>query len=291
MSYLVSKSMPVNETITMAERLKEVVDQLPCTNHIKLHTCYHLAVPSHWRFENRVNQDFHMIFIKGGKGFYQLDDASIPFARGQIIVVSPGMRHSAEQDPENPPVIIPVRFGMYDNNTLQQRNWTSPPFSLAWIPDDIQEFQQLFEDLYIASQKGQTSYCDTLCGTIISGILLKMVVEYKEGTVACRLDRRIEKVKRLMDENPHIRYNPDQLAHTAELSEKYFRYMFKRQYGLTPLEYQVKIRMDYAQFLIAESGQSIKQAALTLGYPDPYSFSKQFKHIMGYPPLKLKMKV
>jgi AraC-like DNA-binding protein len=279
----------VNETITSAELLKEMVDRIPYTSHIKIHTCYHLGVPSHWRFENRINQDFHMIFIKGGKGFYQVGGSSIPFTRGQIIVVSPGMCHSAEQDTENPPMIIPVRFGMYDNNTLQQRNWMSLPFSLALIPNDIQEFQQLFEKLHIYYQKGKISYCDTLCGTIISEILLKICIELMEGDAACKLDMRVEKVKRLLDENPHMRYDSDQLAEMAGLSEKYFRSIFKRQYGFTPMEYQVKVRMEYARFLIAESGQSIKKAALTLGYPDPYAFSKQYKQIMGYPPLQLKM--
>jgi AraC-like DNA-binding protein len=71
-------------------------------------------------------------------------------------------------------------------------------------------------------------------------------------------DSRLEKVKRFIDENPQERYIPVQLAETAELSEKYLRCLFKLHYGVTPLDYHKQTRMNYARFLLAECGHSIK---------------------------------
>jgi AraC-like DNA-binding protein len=103
-----------------------------------------------------------------------------------------------------------------------------------------------------------------------------------------RGDARLEKAKGWIDEHPCERLDPDGLAEMVGLSEKYFRSLFKHRYGMTPFEYQIKARLEYARFLLAESGQSVKQVALSTGYPDPYSFSKQFKQVMGYPPVRLR---
>jgi AraC-like DNA-binding protein/mannose-6-phosphate isomerase-like protein (cupin superfamily) len=263
--------------------LKEIVDRFPNSYHVRLHACYNLVVPEHWAIHNRINEDFHLVIIKNGEGAYTVGDSSISFEKGKIIFVSCGMLHSAYQDKTNPPSIIPVRFGIYDNVTGKPVNLSCGPFSFELTPNKGLDFLQLFEKLHRYYLTGG-AYGDTLCGTIMTEILIACYMKLSEGNVEVIWDTRVEKMKRLMDEAPQVRYTAAQFAELADLSEKYFRRIFKRQYGLTPTAYQIKVRMEYARFLLEEGGQSIKKIADLLGYPDLYSFSKQFKHLMGKPP-------
>ncbi len=71
-------------------------------------------------------------------------------------------------------------------------------------------------------------------------------------------------------------YNPD-----------YFRRVFRRQVGLTPVKYQEFKRMEHAMGLLA-AGRSVKQTAAALGYGDSYYFSRMFKHYIGISPAGYK---
>jgi len=42
------------------------------------------------------------------------------------------------------------------------------------------------------------------------------------------------------------------------------------------------------RYSLAESDCTVRTAAELLGYPDPYTFSKQFKAVRGYPPSRNK---
>ena len=98
------------------------------------------------------------------------------------------------------------------------------------------------------------------------------------------MDPRIRRATEYIEQNLLQRFSSEKIAQAAGLSPRYLTKLFRNGTGMTPLCYYIKFRMDYARFLLEESGLSVKQAALTLGYPDPYSFSKQFKKAMGYPP-------
>lgn len=73
-----------------------------------------------------------------------------------------------------------------------------------------------------------------------------------------------------------VPYNPD-----------YFRRVFRRQVGLTPIKYQEFKRMERAMGMLA-GGRSVKQTAAAVGYTDNYYFSRMFKHYIGISPAGYK---
>lgn len=282
---VITMSNLVHHEEQVSDFLSKLLLGIPHSCHIRVHTCYHVVVPNQWEIRDRVNDDYHIVFIKGGDGAYTVGPSarSIPFERGKVIFVSRGLLHHACQRKENPPYIIPVRFGLYENESGGPLKLELPPFSFDFVATEAIEFQHLFEKLrryYLMKHEDGPR----LCGLVLAEILVRCCDELSARNGQLGWDNRVERVKRRMDEAPHARFTPDQLAEIAGLSEKYFRRIFKRQYGQTPASYQTKIRLEYARFLLAESGQSVKQVAQATGYPDPYSFSKQFKQWMGYPP-------
>jgi AraC-like DNA-binding protein len=68
------------------------------------------------------------------------------------------------------------------------------------------------------------------------------------------------------------------------ISYERFRKIFREQTGLSPNDYRIRRRMDLARAMLVQQRSSIKQIAYTLGYPDPFSFSRQFKQVVGVPP-------
>ncbi len=77
------------------------------------------------------------------------------------------------------------------------------------------------------------------------------------------------------------------IPHMAELcgiSEPYLRKIFKNTYGVSPLQYIRKLRLNRAKELIDLGEFSIHEAAETAGFSDDSYFSREFKKEFGKSP-------
>ena len=69
------------------------------------------------------------------------------------------------------------------------------------------------------------------------------------------------------------------LASVAHMSLPHYFALFKQRIGSTPIDYFIKLRMEQARHLLAETTWSIKEVAAVLGYEDPLYFSRVFKSV------------
>jgi AraC-like DNA-binding protein len=65
-----------------------------------------------------------------------------------------------------------------------------------------------------------------------------------------------------------------------------FRRIFREKTGSAPADYRIRRRIDRACELLAIC--TVQETSLRLGYPDPFTFSEQFKKITGMPPRRYR---
>jgi transcriptional regulator GlxA family with amidase domain len=68
------------------------------------------------------------------------------------------------------------------------------------------------------------------------------------------------------------------------LTRSHFATAFAKEVGCTPLEYLTRIRLSAGAKLLVQSSHSITEIAVSLGYPDLYTFSKSFHKQYGTSP-------
>ena len=76
----------------------------------------------------------------------------------------------------------------------------------------------------------------------------------------------------------------DDLAAVVHLNKNYLVRQFKKTFGISPISYLIKVRMDYAKKFLAESNLPIKTVATLCGYNDPSFFNSYFKKIHNISP-------
>lgn len=76
----------------------------------------------------------------------------------------------------------------------------------------------------------------------------------------------------------------DDVAAIAHLNKAYFVREFKKYFGITPIAYLIKFRMDYAKKLLQETNLPIKVIALDCGYSEPTFFNTYFKKTFSLTP-------
>lgn len=88
------------------------------------------------------------------------------------------------------------------------------------------------------------------------------------------LSPAIKEIERSFTENG---LSVSRLAALCGISEVYFRRLFSGAYGISPKEYIIQKRMEYARQLLAIGEFEIAQVALLCGYTEPCHFSREFK--------------
>lgn len=68
-----------------------------------------------------------------------------------------------------------------------------------------------------------------------------------------------------------------EIATNCGLSEYYFYRLFKTVYGVSPMQFVIQKRLNYAKSLLQKHRCTVSDAALLCGFPDIHSFSKAFK--------------
>lgn len=80
----------------------------------------------------------------------------------------------------------------------------------------------------------------------------------------------------------------DVLAEICNISEVYFRRLFKKHFGYSPNEYKNLLRLELACSYLKYSVSSVSEISETLGYVDTAYFIKAFKKQYGITPLNYR---
>lgn len=76
----------------------------------------------------------------------------------------------------------------------------------------------------------------------------------------------------------------EDVAKFVRLHRTYLSKIFTKEVGMPPSNYLIKTRLDRGKRLLLESALSVTEIALSVGYPDIYSFTRAFTRCFGVSP-------
>jgi AraC-like DNA-binding protein/quercetin dioxygenase-like cupin family protein len=106
----------------------------------------------------------------------------------------------------------------------------------------------------------------------------------RAGATDDPVSEMVREACRLLDQDLQLRIRLPEMAARFHLSYERFRKVFREKTGLPPGEYRIRRRMERARELLLRKNTSVKRVAYALGYLDPFTFSRQFKHHSGLAP-------
>lgn len=118
--------------------------------------------------------------------------------------------------------------------------------------------------------------------------MLELLAKYVEKTsVNEKVMKQTESLTNLMQ---YIEANLDKNLTLKSLSEflhfhpNYFVTHFKKNFGLPPMDYLKKLRIEKAMTLLQTTTQTVSEIAASVGYKDNNYFSRVFKQLTGFSP-------
>lgn len=94
----------------------------------------------------------------------------------------------------------------------------------------------------------------------------------------------IDRAIRYMEEHITQNISLDELAHNINLSKFYFNRYFKKHMGMTPHQYFVNMRIQFAKRLLATTHDSVESIAEQCGFENVSNFIRIFKQRAGMTP-------
>ena len=102
------------------------------------------------------------------------------------------------------------------------------------------------------------------------------------------VQERIREVVCYLEENMDRMISRREAAKYVFLNEDYFSRMFRKETGMGFKEYLLKIKMDYAGKLLANTTMPVTLIASKVGYENFTNFSQMFRKMMGITPTEYR---
>nr|WP_255522908.1 AraC family transcriptional regulator [Neiella litorisoli] len=220
-----------------------------------------------------------MYFIVGGSGKISLDSGDVALKANHIYLIPSGCRHSHYCD--NHIRIYWCHFQLDTHNDIDL-------FDLIEVPLELSVTQAPNTEHLLTTLCQLNQQTDSWINAERSAYALLALLPFLQRARNRRQQGKAEDYRAVLQfirEHLHQPIKLQTLADIVGQSSEHFSRRFKQQLGLSPVAYATHKRMQYAQLLLRQTNQQVKQIACQCGFDDPYHFSRVFKKHTGVAPL------
>ncbi len=240
---------------------------------------------------HRMNRPEHdnqlLLYCTAGKGILQAGGQEHTVERGDLIVLPKGQAHQYWADSKYPWSIYWLHF---DGILASQLMGLLCPEGNAAIhniglqPQVLATFESLFDLRFTATSRTRFIHGCHQTQQLISLLAILARSHSKRAGQAINMER----VQTFMQQHLHSNFSLEELAKHMRSSKYHFSKKFKDLTSQSPMQYFIQLKMQHAGKLLDTSEQSIKRIAASLGYDDPYYFSRLFKKQIGLSPAQYR---
>jgi AraC-like DNA-binding protein len=229
--------------------------------------------------------DFHQfLYLFKGTCRVTIDGVVLEASRGTWITLGPGVRHSLAFPPP-----AKVACDVFQLKARFDRGWAGrfPKPPLTAIGEHRKRFEATLLELLWARRRPELDLHEAAEGLLAWVATLLKSTRSDEGPRRPE-DERLRRVLAWLDEHegptPEIRV----LARQAGLHPSYFTRLFRARTGLSPSEWIIRRRLDYAHSLVVFSSAKLNEIAQLSGYRNYHHFFNQFSHRYGKSPSQIR---
>lgn len=231
--------------------------------------------------QKRPSTEYLLKYCTAGEGWLEVDHTRYEIKAGDLLLLNNARAHRYGANKENPWTVSWAYFegtlGAYYYDLLMGTSKT-PVIAYGHDP----KLDALFLEILSIMDKGYAQqyhlHISNLFKTLMSTLHLNM--QAGANHTAFQLEDSI----RYMLQNLHQSLTLDELAKPFPLSKDHFTKLFKQQYGFTPIDYFIHMKMQKACELMGTTDFSLIYIAQQVGFVDYYYFSRLFKNKIGMSP-------
>ncbi|HEX8173826.1 MAG TPA: helix-turn-helix domain-containing protein [Pyrinomonadaceae bacterium] len=102
------------------------------------------------------------------------------------------------------------------------------------------------------------------------------------------MNPRVQKVVHLIQKDLGRKVTLTEMARSVGLSVEHLRELFKSEIGMTPIQYQKRLRLLEAKRLLEDTFLNVQEIVVRVGLSDDSHFVRDFKKLYGLTPAQYR---
>ena len=245
------------------------------------------------------DHDFlEVVAITGGRGMHRTEMGTEPLARGDVLVLRPGVWHAYEAGRELAGWDCCIDPGLpgcelawtVDDPDLGRLLWNGPMAKGGHLRVQLDEASMCeLERLLAALHDAPTAGRAWRIGVLLQ--LLGLVASALPATAPhAPAHPAVAAALRLIEQDPSLPWTLSGLALRLHLQPGYLARIFRRATGLPPLAYVHRRRAEIAAGLLARTALPVAEIGARVGWPDANLFARRFRALLGVSPSQWRMR-
>ncbi|WP_135556807.1 helix-turn-helix domain-containing protein [Paenibacillus cymbidii] len=235
---------------------------------------------ANWDLGFHDHDDYEISVVVSGKGRFQCLALDAPIERGDVVMIPPNLPHRYFS-------LTPIRFCVLQvkhfpaawRSRFAQAASATEAAVLRIAPPDLEQYVDLFRVWLRMYSRHDADRQHT--AAVWGELLLLFVAQHAQPAVPIMtVSIAADTIRRDLAGDVRIA----ELARLCGLSESSFRRSFHAAYGASPKQYQQRLRLSEAKWLLRSHEGTLQEIGALVGFSSVHAFSAWFQHNEGVPP-------
>ena len=239
-----------------------------------------------WHSVPHTHNHMELFYIVGGKGQFLIEDQLHPVNVSNLVIINPNVTHTEVSLNAQPLEYIVLGVEGIELVAGETSNGCSilDHFETMEVSSCLRNILREMELKNTGYQDICQAYMEILLIRLMRNIDLAVSADPQIGTG----NRQCAAVKRYIDIHFKEALTLEQLADEAHMNKFYLSHAFKKEYGVSPINYMTSRRIEESKYLLAETDLSLSQIAQLLGFSSLSYFSQVFRRTQEISPMEYR---
>lgn len=242
-----------------------------------------------WHSVMHSHPNLELFYCVRGIGELRMKDRVLPVGSDDMIIVNPNVEHTESSIPSNPLEYIALGISGVDLIFDPQGQHCS----VLNYRESRSEIVALLRML-ISEASRQPNGWDNVCQHLLV-VLLSLLLRHTHFTLnieqGLHTNKECAAARRYIDEHFAEPIDLDILANITHVNKYYLAHAFKREYGISPINYLIERRIRESKYLLEHTDYALSQIAHFLGISSSSYFSQSFRRSTGQSPTEYRKQV
>lgn len=256
-----------------------------------LHICsigYYPKAKDHYTYRKKGLPENFLFYCVDGHGWYQIGNQKFEVGPNEFFILPQNVEHTYGSSADHPWSIYWIHFGgdsLPELNKMQVVQQHFKPFYIKNNGDIVALFSKIYKTLELGYSIDNLLFTNMCLSQFLTLFIYNS--RHYETAATDQVDC-VDSAILFMQEHINDNILLNDLSRQYNYSVSRFSNLFKQKTGYAPIDYFVQMKMQKACQHLDFTNRSIKDIAFSMGFDDPYYFSKRFRTVIGMSPKKYR---
>jgi len=232
-----------------------------------------------------------LVFCTKGSGTVMFLGEQIPVSADQFFIIAKGTEFNFYSAMHVNSRLLTAHFSG-ENTFLLEEHFSVVRNLIPSVNNLVANREMLFNEIFNNLAKGFHDENLVYVNFCFGHLLATFVYAHKTSDdLADESNPLVRRAIDFMNKNLDMKLTLSQISKEAGYSTTYFTTLFKKETNYAPVTYFSHLKIVKACEFLDYTNRKVKEISFSLGYADPYYFTKDFKKRMGLSPRQYRNRV